>query len=332
MTPVKSARTPLGLWQYYPESGMNVLDTDIKGERWRPLYISIALTGRCYKGCPFCYASSTREGTTQWRFAELVDFITDLDENDAFSVTLGGGEPTLWEDPRAGKDFYDLVTLLYQSVSLSLTFTTSGIPPLQVDRLPSMPLRLSCHSPEEAALIIARAKTWGKSLHQVGINLLLWRSKLEACRRAISQFLAAGINDILLLTMQPSGFGIQFAEESLSEGTVAAFLESLAIPSLRLTACQKPPIFSHGADMGCGANDWFVSITEEKVVKSCSFISSGYPLLEPTYQALLTATRQLTRLPCYRSYHTSKIAQVTQHLSKQAAGLSASSQYGGKQS
>jgi hypothetical protein len=73
MTLVRSARTPLGLWQYHPGSGMNVLDTDLRGETWRPLYVSIALTGRCLKGCPFCYASSTEEGTTQWAFGVARD-------------------------------------------------------------------------------------------------------------------------------------------------------------------------------------------------------------------------------------------------------------------
>ena len=91
MTHTKSARTPLGLWQYFPESGLNVLDTDIKAERWQPLNVSIAITGRCFKGCPFCYASSTKAGMTHWRYAELVDFISDLDQNGVFSITLSNG-------------------------------------------------------------------------------------------------------------------------------------------------------------------------------------------------------------------------------------------------
>jgi hypothetical protein len=310
MTLVRSARTPLGLWQYHPGSGMNVLDTDVRSETWRPLYVSIALTGRCLKGCPFCYASSTEEGTTQWGFGDLVAFIRDLDENGVFAVTLGGGEPTLWEDPQAAKTFYDLVTLLHRSVTLSLTFTTSGMPSLRGDLLPDMPFRLSCHSPEEAERVIAKVKALGKSLKQVGINLLLWRSKLEECRRAVAQFLAAGIDDILLLTMLPSGFGINFAAEALSDEMIGEFVTSLPNSCVRLTACHKPPHRTLSADMGCGANDWFVSITEGKLVRSCSFISHGTPLLEPTYRGLLYATRQLPRLPCYRPYHTSRLGQI----------------------
>jgi hypothetical protein len=47
--PFKTARTPLGLWQYDPQSGMNSLNTEDRGESWCPLQVSIALTGRCYK-------------------------------------------------------------------------------------------------------------------------------------------------------------------------------------------------------------------------------------------------------------------------------------------
>lgn len=307
---VKSAQTPLGLWQYFPASGMNVLDTDIRSEQWRPLIVSIAITGRCYKGCPFCYASSTKAGTSDWRYTELVDFIMDLDRNGVFSVTLGGGEPTLWEDLPAEKNFYDLVAALYGQVSLALTFTTSGIPNLHVDQLPDMPVRLSCHDPGETQTIIARAQPWRKTLSQVGINLLLWRSKLNACRQAITQFRSAGFTDILLLTMLPAGFGAHFAAEALSEHEIAVFINSLGIDAVRLTACPKPPPSLHSTDMGCGANDWFVSITEHKVVKACSFVDSGHPLTEPTYQALLAATQHLPRLPCYRSYRTSQIAQL----------------------
>lgn len=317
MTHFKAATTPLGLWQYFPATGLNVLDTDVKAERWQPLNVSIAITGRCYKGCPFCYASSTKAGTTHWRYGELIDFITDLDQNNVFSVMLGGGEPTLWEDPQAGKDFYDLVNALSGRVSLALTFTTSGIPALQVERLPDLPLRLSCHTPEEVATIIARADRCRQSVSQVGINLLLWRSQLDACRRAVAQFAAAGYHDILLLTMLPAGFGASFAAEALAETEVAAFIKSLGggnpLGAIRLTACQQPPRTIRSSDMGCGANDWFVSISEEKVVKACSFIERGQPLLTLTYQGLLAATQTLPRLPCYRSYQTSFIGQIALH-------------------
>lgn len=307
----KEAQTPLGLWRYFPESGMNVLDTDIRAESWHPLIVSIAITGRCYKGCHFCYASSTKEGTSSWRYSELVDFIVDLDRHGVFSVTLGGGEPTLWEDEEAGKDFYDLIADLDQQVSLSLTFTTSGVPKLKADGVPDIPLRLSCHYPWEAKQVLKRAKglVSRKSISSVGINLLLWRTHLDECRQAIYQFMAAGFNDILLLTMQPAGFGVDFADESLSEHEVASFISSLGINPLRLTACHKPPPLSISTDMGCGANDWFVSITEHKMVKSCSFVGSGHPLTEPTYNALLAATKGLPRLPCYRSYKTSQLSR-----------------------
>jgi hypothetical protein len=313
---MKSAMTPLGLWQYFPESGMNVLDTDLRGERWHPLIVSIAVTGHCLKGCKFCYASATQTGTSNWTYSELVDFIVDLDRNGVFSVTLGGGEPIVWEDLKSGKTFYDLISELNERVSLTLTFTTSGVPKLKSNQIPpKIPVRLSCHQPNEANRVLRIATDLRQHIDKVGINLLLWRSQLPQCRDAVHKFLASGFDDILLLTMQPAGFGIAFAYESLCEHETASFLKSLSLNSLRLTACQKPPRLFAGADMGCGANDWFISITEHKRVKSCSFVSNGHPLEEPTYTALLKATENLPRLPCYRAFTESEVARF--------AGLSA---------
>jgi hypothetical protein len=213
------------------------------------LIVSIALTSRCEKGCPFCYASSIRAGTTRWEYQELVDFVSDLDLHDVFSVTLGGGEPTLWEDRCAGKDFYDLTGELTTRVSLSLTFTMSGFPELDYNRLPNIPLRLSCHTPGEAPVIVERAKKClasfstraGTTRGRVGINLLLWRSKFAECRRAVDRFLAEGFDDLLLLTLQPAGFGVAFEDECLDQREVAMFLKEWPTNSVRLTACQTPP-------------------------------------------------------------------------------------------
>ena len=306
---MKSAKTPLGLWQYVPESGMNLLDTDIRGESWRPLIVSIAITGRCYKGCKFCYSSSTTDGDSSWTYSELVDFIEDLDRNGVFSVTLGGGEPILWEDEKAQKTFYDLICELSERVSLGLTFTTSGVPEIIYVCLPNIPTRLSCHQPSEASWVLETAKHLRAHIDKVGINFLLWRSKLTECREAISKFLSSGFDDILLLTIQPAGFGIDFAHESMDKRETVSFIKTLGMNSLRLTACQKPPRTFVSADMGCGANDWFVSITEHKLVKSCSFANTGNLLTQPTYEALFSATVNLPRLPCYRSFMKSKMAQ-----------------------
>jgi MoaA/NifB/PqqE/SkfB family radical SAM enzyme len=304
----RAAKTPLGLWQYDPESGLNVLDTDIRAPVWRPLIVSLALTGRCVKGCPFCYASSTPEGTSAWMYEELLEFIVDLDRHEVFSVTLGGGEPTLWQDPVTGKTFYDLIGTLHSRVSLSLTFTTSGVPRLAYDRLPDLPVRVSCQYPQEVEAVLEVAHQLRGSVAHVGINVLLWKSQLDGCLRAIERLASAGFTDLLLLTVQTVGFGGTLSHEAMNDDEVARFLERLPVETVRLTACHRPPDRFPAADMGCGANDWFVSVSERKIVQSCSFVPRGQPLLEPTYRGLLAARQSLPRLPCYRCYQRSPVA------------------------
>jgi len=288
---------------------MNILDTDGEQGNWRPLVVSIALTGQCYKGCEFCYASSTKDGATNWTYSDLVDFIVDLDKNGVFSVTLGGGEPTIWNEQEAKKTFYDFINEVSERVSLSLTFTTSGVPELKYNSIPNIPVCFSCHHPDELNFVLASVERLRGQSDNVGINFLVWRSRLPECREAIQCLVDAGFDDILLLTMQPTGFGIDFADETMNESEVDVFIKSLDMAFIRLTACQKPHTLV-SSDMGCGANDWFVSITEHRVVKSCSFVDGGNQLIEPTYEALLRATKNLPRLPCYRSFMDSQMAYI----------------------
>lgn len=307
---VRSARTPLGLWEYDPRSGLNVLDTDGPRGSWRPLVVSLALTSRCRKGCGFCYAAAGPEGSTAWGYADLMRFVLDLDREGVFSVTLGGGEPLVWRDPAAGKGFYDLINDLAGRVSLDLTFTTGGVPEPEVDRLPNIPVRLSCHRPEELEYVLRCAERLRRRLDHVGINFLLWRSRLPECRDAIHRLAAAGFDDILLLAMQPTGRGAAFAHERVAGPDLHAFLRTLGLECVRLAACEAPGALP-GADMGCGANDWFVSVDEHRRVRACSFAPEGRALAEPTYQALLEASRGLPRPPCYRPYLKSPLAHLS---------------------
>jgi len=67
------------------ERGNNLLLADVK------------ITDRCYRGCSYCYQSSTPEG----RHAELEslrDILEVLEELNCFEVAVGGGEPTLHPD------------------------------------------------------------------------------------------------------------------------------------------------------------------------------------------------------------------------------------------
>ena len=309
---MRSANTPLGRWQYDPGTGLNILDTDAPRGRWRPLIVSIALTGQCLKGCSFCYASSTPAGASAWTYQDLVDFAVDLDRNGVYSITLGGGEPTLWSDLEAGKTFYDLVRELSERVSLGLTFTTSGIPDLRFDLIPNMPVRLSCHYPHQVEFVLRCALQLRERLDHVGINFLLWRSRLAECREAILRLVSAGFDDVLLLCMRPVGRGTSFAHESVDGRDLQAFLRSLDTDVVRLSACEEPG--GHpSTDMGCGASDWFISISEHRVVKACSFSEEGARLFEPTYAALSRAATDLPRLPCYRSYLHTPLARLAGH-------------------
>jgi MoaA/NifB/PqqE/SkfB family radical SAM enzyme len=68
---------------------------DTKCEPSHPISVDIKVTNKCNFGCPYCYQNSTPEGkesaTSDWEIAEYLRNIR------IFEVSIGGGEPTLWD-------------------------------------------------------------------------------------------------------------------------------------------------------------------------------------------------------------------------------------------
>ncbi len=80
--------------------------------------ISIELTNQCPKACSFCYNHSDPRGQTAWQVHELVEFVSDCARHGVKAVSLGGGEPLIYEG------LFDVLTELRGTLFRSLT--TSG--------------------------------------------------------------------------------------------------------------------------------------------------------------------------------------------------------------
>ncbi len=312
---IRSANTPLGLWQFAPDEGIHILDTAGDRGRWRPLVVSIALTRLCHKECAFCYASagSGRDGgDSLWPYDDLITLIADLDKNGVFCITLGGGEPTLWQDPSTSRTFYDLVDEIHHRFSVAVTFTSSGSAAVAYDRLPYIPVRLSCHEPGEVEGVLRSARQMRERARCVGINLLLWRTRLDECRLAVRRLVNAGFHDILLLTLKNVGRGAAHHSERVDPEELARWLRTLDLDFVRLASCDPVPAMM-SSDMGCGSGDWFLSISEQRVVKSCSFVDAGHPLHELSYEGLVRASLNLPRMTCYRPFTDSPLIKQPWH-------------------
>lgn len=149
--------------------------------------ISIDLSNYCSKGCPFCYNSSSRDGSTSWKPSEVIEFAKSCIEGGVKAVSLGGGEPLEYEG------VFDIIEALYPLTYLTLT--TNG---LLLDS-PSIIDSLKFHKPDKIHISIHNSDNEtevSRVLRQItllmdlgikpGVNLLINANKLSSVNRCMA--------------------------------------------------------------------------------------------------------------------------------------------------
>jgi MoaA/NifB/PqqE/SkfB family radical SAM enzyme len=297
---MRAAHLPFGDWYYFPRTSLNLVNLAHNPEAlWKPVHISIALTARCEKDCDFCYAESVREGATHWKLEQVVKMVESCDRHGVFAVTLGGGEPLLWNDQSVQADFYDLLNEL-SAFGCAISFTTSAHPTVEWDRIPpSIRPRISLHHYREIAFVqheINRARACGGSMPAV--NIVVHKGAIAHVLIAAEKLAEAGVRDFLLLPLRPVGraFGSPLVP---TEEELRQLVRLFPVPNVKLSSCYH---LEHQNDtfLGCGAGDWFVSIDEKHGIKACSFSKTGIALVDFDYQEIVEALPLLNRLECHK--------------------------------
>ena len=296
---MRSAHLPFGDWHYFPRKSLNIVRLAHSPDAlWKPVHISIALTSRCEKNCDFCYAGSGREGETLWELGNVVKMVESCDRNGVFAVTLGGGEPILWNDQSAKADFYDLLNEL-SSFGCDVSFTTSAVPKVDWTRIPLTVLpRLSLHHHRETDFVHNEIKTAGECRGSIpAVNLLVCKGEIADLLIAAEKLAETGVSDFLLIPLRPVGraFGSGLIP---TEDELRQLVRLFPVPNVKLSSCCR---LENQKDtfLGCGAGDWFVSMDEKHCVKSCSFSKTGISLSDFDYREILDVLPFLNRLECH---------------------------------
>ena len=300
---MRSAHLPFGDWYYFPKKSLNIVKlAHNPNASWKPVHVSIALTARCEKNCDFCYAKSNREGKTLWKLKNILKMVQSCDRNGVFAITLGGGEPTLWEDRSAKADFYDLLNEL-NAFSCDFSFTTSAMPTVDWTRIPRNILpRLSLHHHREVDFIDSEIKKAGECRGSIpAVNLLIRREEIDSSLVAAEKLVKAGVSDFLLLPLRATGRASDFGSALIpTEDELRRLVKSFPTQSVKLSSCYRLRD-QRDTFLGCGAANWFVSIDEKLCIKSCSFIETGIPLSDFDYAEILKALPLLSCLECHSS-------------------------------
>ena len=253
--------------------------------------ISIELTNACQKACWFCYNASHADGATSWTVDELVHFITSCRAGSIRAVSFGGGEPLQFDG------WCELLTQLRGVLFRSLT--TNGLPlrqPRCFDQLLAAApekVHVSIHFPErrEVDRVIEQVTALAASGIRSGVNLLVSRSKLLACRAAAARLHDHGIGNerIVYLPMRMA--------DTPSPAEVAQVAGGVQFQSMTcLATCARSPRFC--------------SIGWNKTVAWCSYTRSRRPLKSLTYDGLVESLIDLDLEYCGHDAKSESLALV----------------------
>lgn len=244
-----------------------------------PERLSIELTNRCAKRCPFCYNASRPGGAQEWTAAELIAFCRDCAAHGSKAVSFGGGEPL--EHPGLLETLEGVRGVLFRSM------TSNGLllDGAWIARLVEAGLQkahLSIHFPQsraEVRRVIAQVGALQAAGIASGVNLLAAPDRLTEARRAAEALEEAGIGRERIVFLPLRGAGGSSAED------------------LVWVAGGRP--FQSMTCLGaCGISPRFAAISWDKHAAWCSYTSVRRPLPSLDAAGLSAALEGLGLIYC----------------------------------
>lgn len=206
---MKIRKTEQGVHFFWRENGANLLLDEIKIPRDElaraPASVSVAVTNRCNRCCPHCFAE---KGSEDLDYEILCGWMDELDANGCMGVGFGGGEPLLHSR------IVDLCRYLAKNTEMACTMTTNGdfLTREMVNRLRGSVnfIRVSTNGAEGGLGILPYL--CGRI--RCGINYLVNEDSFALLERVIGEYEDMGVQEVLLLPQMSVG-GCPGADSSL---------------------------------------------------------------------------------------------------------------------
>ena len=261
------------------DSGLNVL-LDGEGtahlERVAPRTLLVAVTNACDLTCDFCYRDL--QSRSLWRYDSLLRFCQEADQWGVLEVAFGGGEPMLF--PR----WAAFITELYDTSQLCVNFTTNGT------RLNGDFLRQIEGKYGNIRLSLYEDNHWEDSIRllvehgaRFGVNWLITPAELPGLETRFLHLLGLGVRDFLLISYKGADRSLHVGPEHyavLSQTVQKLYTATKGLAQIKLDVCwgdMLPDVPRLFQEDDCNAGDGYLSITSDKRVKACSFMSKGLP-------------------------------------------------------
>lgn len=242
--------------------------------------VSLELTNRCSKNCPFCYNHSSKEGEIRWETEEVIHFVLDCHKHGVEAFSLGGGEPLEY----AG--LFDVIDGIKEE--LYVTITSNGLL-LEHDsffeefshHLPDK-IHLSLHNPENQDEVDRILRT----IHRLevlpvksGVNLLVSSKNVHPTSVVYKRLTTEGIGPDRIIVLPMKYQDTPSLEDLKKVVSIGRF--------------QAP-----GCLQGCRRPKEFCSVTWDKKAHPCSYSSDRVALETLDYDGLVRALNTVCFRPC----------------------------------
>ena len=242
--------------------------------------VSIELTNRCSKNCPFCYNHSRSNGEIRWEPEEVIQFALDCHKHGVEAFSLGGGEPLEYDG------LFNVIEGIKDE--LYVTITSNGLL-LEHDsffeefshHLPDK-IHLSLHNPEnqdELDRILSTIHKLEALPVKSGVNLLISSKNVTEATAAYRRLLSEGIGPDRIIVL-PMKYQDMPSMEDLKK-------------VISMGKFQAP-----GCLLGCRRPKEFCSVTWDKKAHPCSYSSDKVALETLDFEGLTRALERVCFRPC----------------------------------
>lgn len=241
--------------------------------------LSIDITNRCSKQCPFCYNASSINGAEEWTAEEVISFANDCIAHGVKAISLGGGEP--FEHP----GIFEIIKALAPAAYLSVT--SNGLPILQekirytLQNNKPDKIHLSLHNPRCTTELqrITEQVQWLASVGiKPGVNLLVSAENVDAATNAYARLRRhLDSAQIIILPMR---------------------YYHTPTPQQVAAVAGGEKFQSAGCLLRCSRPRTFASVSWDKKANSCSFAAGKAHLEQLNYHGLISALQQVRFTPC----------------------------------
>lgn len=242
--------------------------------------LSLDISNFCSKQCSFCYSHSTKIGSSLWTSEEVIYFLKDCIKNGIKAVSLGGGEPFEYDD------IFIIIREIYPHAYLSITSNGLALEDENIweQLLINSPdkIHITIHYPDdidEVNRVISTINKLKATKIKAGVNLLVSKDKISACRSAYTKLLKILNEQEIILV--PQRFSNTPTPEELA--------------SVAAGHCFQSP----SCLLGCIRPSNFCSVSWDKRVNSCSFAGGKAKLDTLDFEGLISALYRVKWRRCH---------------------------------